>query len=60
MIDPSSAPEHFHLESSKLPVSINLVLSDSVLQKLNDISQKTGRCVDEVILEIIDSSLDGL
>lgn len=55
----SAAPDFFSLERHRHPVRLDLELSESTMAKLKQLSAETGRDVDELILEILDQSLDG-
>jgi len=54
----SQTPDHFDLDPARHPVKINLQLPRSVLEKLQHQSSVTGRSIDELILEILDNSLE--
>lgn len=54
----SSVPDHFDLDPRRMPLRVDLELPQKVRGKLEMISAATGRSMDEVILEILASSVD--
>jgi hypothetical protein len=55
-----STPEdddRFKVDPTKLPQPLELELSDRTLEQLTKLAAQTGRSVDELILEILDSHL---
>ena len=53
----SQVPDYFDLDPSKHPVKVELQLPGLVLEKLYQLSQASGRSMDELVLEILDNSL---
>lgn len=49
--------DRFSIDPAKLPKQLDLELPAPVFEQLNKISAKTGRSIDELILEILDSHL---
>lgn len=55
-----STPEDddcFKIDPTKLPQPLELELSDRTLEQLTKLAAQTGRSVDELILELLDSHL---
>ena len=55
-----STPEdddRFKIDPTKLPQPLEIELSDRTLEQLTKLAAQTGRSVDELILEILDSHL---
>ena len=49
--------DSFRLDPEKLPKQLDIDLSPEVLDRLQEIAAKSGRSVDELILEILDQYL---
>lgn len=49
--------DRFKIDPTKLPQKLELELSERVLEQLAKRAAQTGRSVDELILEILDSHL---
>jgi hypothetical protein len=49
--------DRFKVDPTKLPQPLELELSDRTLEQLTKLAAQTGRSVDELILEILDSHL---
>jgi hypothetical protein len=47
----------FRLDPSRFPRSLELSLDPEVLEQLQEQARATGRSVDEIILEILDQSM---
>lgn len=52
----SPVPDHFDLDPGRMPLRVDLELSEKVHRKLEMMCAATGRSIDEVILEILASS----
>ncbi len=55
-----STPEdddRFKIDPTKLPQPLELELPERVLEQLTKLAAQTGRSVDELVLEILDSHL---
>lgn len=51
--------DRFRLNQSKLPKQISIDLSPEVAKHLQQTAAKTGRSIDELILNILDQHLQG-
>jgi hypothetical protein len=49
--------DRFSIDPTKLPKQLDLELPAPVFEQLNKIAAETGRSIDELILEILDSHL---
>ena len=49
--------DRFSIDPAKLPRQLDVELSEAVFEQLNKIVAETGRSIDELILEILDSHL---
>lgn len=56
----SPVPDHFDLDPGRMPLRVDLELSDKIRRKLELICAATGRSMDEVILEILANSVDNI
>jgi hypothetical protein len=54
----ASTPDHFSLEAERMPRSVDIDLSETVMEWLIDASSKTGRSKEELILELICKGLN--
>lgn len=56
----SPVPDHFDLDPGRIPLRVDLELSDKIRRKLEMICAATGRSLDEVILQILAKSVDDI
>lgn len=56
----SPVPDHFDLDPGRIPLRVDLELSDKIRRKLEMICAATGRSLDEVILQILSKSVDDI
>jgi hypothetical protein len=55
--DPAMNPDTIPLHLSQLPRRVELELKAGALEQLQALSQRSGRCIDELALELIDRAL---
>lgn len=56
----SPVPDHFDLDPGRMPLRVDLELSDEIRGKLEIVCIATGRSLDEVILQILAKSVDDI
>ena len=56
----SPVPDQFDLDPGRIPLRVDLELSDKMRRKLEMICVATGRSLDEVILQILAKSVDDI
>ena len=49
--------DRYRLDPEKLPKQLDIDLSPEVLERLQEVAAKSGRTLDELILEILDKYL---
>ena len=52
-----ASDDQWQIDPTKLPQKLELELSAETAQHIKDLSQRTGRSEDELILELIDKGL---